>query len=312
MLAALALTAQAPAGWVTVQATRETPHLSGFAAVQPGTAVTIAAVQPGMLTSLAVVPGESVRPGQIIGRIGGPQIRAALATAQGADNAAAQALAAEQGKLADHLSTKTAVAQAEAAADAASANLAAVRAAASLQCPVAGQVQSLQAAPGAFLQPGQTVAVVQPAAGAWVKAVLYGLPSAMLTPGMAASFIPANGAPAMPVTLRGVQDSQADGGLVVAFSGTGLQAGEAGTLSLALPPRQVLLVPSPALVLDDGRWWVMRHDATGDHAVPVVPGTAEGTQTPILSGLAAGDKVIVTDAALLYHRGIAAQYQPPD
>ena len=310
--AALALTAQAPAGWVTVRATEQSPRLSGFASVQPGTPVTITALQAGVLASLAVAPGDTVQPGQTIGRLGGPQIAAALATAQGASDAANAALAAERGKFADHLSTTAAVAQAEAAAAAAHADLAALRAASNLQSPVAGQVQSLAAGPGAALQPGQPVAVVQPAAGAWVRAVLYDAPAAGLSPGMAARFIPANGAPAVSVTLRGVQGNLADGGLALAFSGAGLPPGEAGTLSLCLPPRPILLVPSEALVLDDGRWWVMLHDAQGDHAVEVVPGAAEGAQTPILSGLAVGARVIVQDAALLYHRDIAAQYQPPD
>jgi hypothetical protein len=56
----------------------------------------------------------------------------------------------------------------------------------------------------------------------------------------------------------------------------------------------------------------MLHGAQGDHAAPVVPGTTQGPETPILSGLKAGDQVIVQDAALLYHRGIAGLYQPPD
>ena len=306
------LTAQAPAGWLTVRATQQAPTLSGFASVQPGMPVTITALQAGVLTSLSIMPGESVRPGQAIGQLGGPEIAAALATAQGARNAANATLAAERSKFADHLSTNSAVAQAEAAAASARANLVALHSAASLQSPVAGQVQSLAAGPGAPLQPGQAVAVVQPADGAWVKAVLYGPQVATLSPGLAARFIPADGQPPISVTLRGVQNAQQDGGLVLAFSGAGLQPGEAGTLSLSLPPRLVLMVPSEALVMDDGHWLVMLHDAKGDHAVQVVPGDTEGVQTPILSGLAAGDQVIVQDAALLYHRGIAAQYQPPN
>ena len=312
MLAALALTAQGPAGWVTVRATQQAFVLTGFAAVQPGTPVIITAVQPGVLTNLSVVPGETVRAGQAIGRLEGPQIAAAMAAALGASNAANTTLAAERGKFADHLSTNAAVAQAEAAAAAARADLTALRAASSLESPVAGQVLSLTAGQGASLQPGQEVAVVQPAAGAWVKAVLYGGQAAALSSGMVARFIPADSQPPISVILRGVQGTQADGGVLLAFSGADLQPGEAGTLILSLPPRQVLLVPSEALVLDDGRWWVMLHGTQGDHAVPVVPGDTEGVQTPILSGLTAGDQVVVQDAALLYHRGIAAQYQPPD
>ncbi|WP_081822281.1 efflux RND transporter periplasmic adaptor subunit [Acidocella facilis] len=312
VLTLLALTAQAPGGWVTVRTSQFAPVLSGFASVQPGAPVPITALQAGVLTSLAVVPGESVRPGQPIGLLGGAQLAAALATAQGASNAANAALAAEQGKFADHLGTRAAVAQARAAAVSARASLLALRAASRLQSPVAGQVQSLAVGPGAALAPGQEVAVIQPAAGAWVKAVLYGAQAETLAPGMAARFTPADGAPAMPITLRGVQATQSDGGLVLAFAGHGLQPGESGAVSLSLPPRPVLLVPSEALVLDNGRWWVMLHDAQGDHAAPVVPGATQGPETPILSGLKAGDQVIVQDAALLYHRGIAGLYQPPD
>ncbi|OYV29264.1 MAG: hypothetical protein B7Z81_15230 [Acidocella sp. 20-61-6] len=312
MLAAFALTGEAPPGWVTVYATQQAPVLSGFAAVQPGTDVSITALQQGVLISLTVAPGESVQPGQTIARLGGPEIAAALVDAQGASHAANATLAAELSKFTDHLSTQAAVAQASANAQAAKARLAALQAATLLQSPVAGQIQSLAAGPGAALLPGQAVAVVQPDSGAWVSAVLYDPQAATLVPGTAARFIPADGQPAESVTLRGVLNRQADGGFVLAFSGSALQQNEAGTLSLTLPPRKVLLVPSEALVLDDGRWWVMLHGSKGDHAVQVVPGEAQGAQTPILSGLTAGDQVIVQDAALLYHRGIAALYQPPN
>jgi biotin carboxyl carrier protein len=312
LLAALVLTAQAPVGWVTVRVTQQAPVLSGFAEVEPGTPVTLTALRAGVLTGLAVEPGARVQPGEAIGHLGGPQIAAALASAQGASNAANASLAAERGKFADHLSTKAAVAQAEATQQAAQADLAALRAAAVLRSPVTGQVASLAAGPGAALQPGQAVAVLQPAAGAWVRAVLYDAKPGALAPGTTARFIPADGAPAISVMLRGLQGTQPDGGRVLAFSGAGLPVGEAGTLRLALPSRSVLLVPSEALVLDNGQWWVMRHDAQGDHAVQVVPGEAEGAQTPILSGLTAGEQVVVQDAGLLYHRGVAAQYQPPD
>jgi multidrug resistance efflux pump len=312
VLAALALSAQAPPGWVTVRVSRQAPVVSGFASVEPGTAITITATQTGLLTSLLVAPGDSVRPGQVIGGLGGPQIIAALAKAQGARDAADDALSAEQSKFATHLSTKAQLAQAQASAATARATLAALRAAISLRAPAAGQVQTLPAALGAVVGAGQPVAVVQPAAGAWVKAVFYGPHAAALTPGMAARFTPADGAPSTMVRLRGPLGSQADGGVAVAFTGTGLEPGQTGMLTLALPSRAVLMVPSAALILDAGQWWVMVHGPTGDHAVQVVPGEAEGAQTPILSGLTAGDEVIVEDAALLYHRDIAAQYQPPD
>lgn len=310
--AAFVTAGQAPPGWATVRAARQAPVLSGFATVKTAPDVIVTAVQPGVLTTLAVAPGDTVRPGQLIGRLGGPQIAASLAEAQGANHAAGTMLAAEQSKFADHLTTTAAVAQARAREQAARARLTALEAATRLQSPAAGQVQSLRAGRGATLQAGQPVAVVRPASGAWVKAVLYGRAAAKLKPGQTARFVPANGQPPERVTLRGALGTQADGGLALAFSGKGLKPGEAGTLRLALPARSVLLVPSEALVLDAGRWWVIVRAAHGDHAVQVVPGKTEGTQTPILSGLSAGQQVVVKDAALLYHRGIATLYQPPD
>ena len=71
-------------------------------------------------------------------------------------------------------------------------------------------------------------------------------------------------------------------------------------------------VPSGALILDKGRWWAVVHTPQGDHPVQVTPGPAHGDNTVIEAGLQPGDDVIVVDAYLLYHRGIAALFQPPD
>ncbi len=311
-LAALTLAAQAaPPGWVSVREVPQTPRLSGFAATRPGTSVNLTAVQTGTIVTLAAAPGMTVRAGQVVAQLGGAELAATLTQAQGNDAAAAAVLGAERAKLADHLSTAALVAQAQANFDAAHVALAAARQALQVRSPVDGQVQSVSAAPGDFVRAGQAIAVVQPAYGTWVKAILYGGGDALL-PGQAAQFIPADGAQAVPVTLRGPLGTQGDGGLILAFSGAGLTAGVAGTLNVTLSPRPALLVPNEALVLDNGQWWVMVHDAEGDHATRVRPGATEGGETVILSGLTAGQQVDVADAALLYHRGIAALYQPPD
>jgi cobalt-zinc-cadmium efflux system membrane fusion protein len=71
-------------------------------------------------------------------------------------------------------------------------------------------------------------------------------------------------------------------------------------------------VPTSALVLDRGRWWVLVRTARGDRPQPVVPGPALGWRTWIAAGLRAGQQVVAKDAFLKYHRDIAQSYQPPD
>lgn len=64
--------------------------------------------------------------------------------------------------------------------------------------------------------------------------------------------------------------------LCPAHSGTSWLNGESGAVSLNLPRQNLVAIPTRALVLKQGKWWVMIHAAKGDHPQPVVPGPAEG------------------------------------
>ncbi len=127
-------------------------------------------------------------------------------------------------------------------------------------------------------------------------------------------FTPGSGGAAVAVRVRGALGvAQADGGLPVALTpGSPLAPGAFGTVTLTLPEQTATMVPASALILDKGQWWVMLHTAQGDHPAAVVPGPAQGDDTVITSGLKPGEDVVVVDAYLLYQRGIAALYQPPD
>lgn len=323
-----ALAAPASVNWVAAQAVVRIPRISAFASEQPGGVAAVSSVQPGVLSGLAVLPGQRVAAGQVIARLGGPQVAAALAQAQGAlkdataaRDAAAVSLAAEQQKLRQHLSTRQLVAQARAVLTTATAqratavaSLSALRQAVVLRSPLAGVVQSLPAASGDFLAAGQVAATIQPASGAWLRAVFYNAATADITPGATGLFTPGNGGAPVRVRVRGALGvAQADGGLPVALTpGSPLPPGMFGTVTLTLPAQAATMVPSDALILDKGQWWVMLHTAQGDHPVAVVPGPAQGDDTVIQSGLKPGEDVVVVDAYLLYQRGIAALYQPPD
>jgi multidrug efflux pump subunit AcrA (membrane-fusion protein) len=180
-----------------------------------------------------------------------------------------------------------------------------------LRSPVAGVVQSVAVANGDWVAAGKIVATVQPETGSWLRAVIYGDP---LPAGTSGSFTPGNGGAPVRVTLRGALGmAQPDGGLPVALVPEHeVPPGASGTVTLDLPAQRVTLVPSAALILDKGRWWVMLHKNEGDQPVQVTPGPAHGYDTVIRSGLRAGQDVVVTNAYLLYHRGVAAVYRPPD
>jgi RND family efflux transporter MFP subunit len=318
----------APVDWVAAKAAMQTPRISAFASAQSNGLITIAPSQAGIVAELNIVPGQSITAGQVIARLGGPQITAAtiqadtaLMSAQAAQRAAETSLTAEEQKLQQRLSTsqllaeaKSALAAATAQTTAAQASVDMLRQSATLRSPLAGVVQTVAVANGDVLAAGQTVATVQPSTGTWLKAVFYGSPSMNLSGAKAGLFAPADGGEPVPVTVRGaLAMSQADGGVPVALVAMRpLAPGMFGTVTLDLPEQLVTLVPSEALILDKAQWWVMIHDAAGEHPAPVTPGPAQGYDTVVKSGVQPGDDVVAVNAYLLYHRGIAALYRPPD
>lgn len=88
--------------------------------------------------------------------------------------------------------------------------------------------------------------------------------------------------------------------------------GEFGTVTLSLASRKLVAVPTGSLILDRGKWWVLVHTAQGDHPQQVVPGPTHGWNTFLESGLSPGSEIVVENAYLLFHLGIAARYTPPD
>lgn len=88
--------------------------------------------------------------------------------------------------------------------------------------------------------------------------------------------------------------------------------GQFGTVTLNGAQRLLPVVPTRALVLDQGKWWVLVRTEKGEQPQAVVPGPAHGWQTVIESGLQPGEQIVVENAYLEFHRGISENYQPPD
>ncbi|MGH7042051.1 MAG: efflux RND transporter periplasmic adaptor subunit [Acetobacteraceae bacterium] len=308
-----------------------TIHFTAYAQVQPITVFRIRTAMAGVLAGLKVVPGTKVGAGTTLARLGGPAIEAASAARQAAVAGAKAAVVAAQKSLATQsqqrtlrLATREAVYQAKSALieaqarlETAQSQLRAFRSEAAFQSPQAGQVLVVNAADGERVQPGQVILTIQPANDLWLKASFYGANAAAIQPGMRGHFQPADGGAAIPVTVRSrIGTLQPDGGLIVglaaATASPAWQNGESGALTLDGPTLTEAAVPTRALVLDQGRWWVLVRTPHGDRRQAVVPGPSRGDLTLIRHGLAAGAEVVVENAYLAFHHNFSQSYQPPD
>ncbi len=316
---------------VTVESQPQTSRLSAYGQVAPVSLVTVSAAETGVITDLKVRPGSHVRAGQTLAHLSGPAIdslvvqsEANVRSARSQLDAAQKSLAIAQQQLPAHLTTRQAVQQAESAVAQARSGLVnaqsrleTVRQLMTIAAPADGIVLQLNSADGAWVSTGQPVLTVQPAQGLWLLADYYGADLVSIRVGMSGQFAPADGAKPVKVRVASIPGTIAMGGgesiaLEPVGSHSAWLSGESGTVTLDLPARQMVAVPTRALVLNQGTWWVMVRTAKGDRAQQVVPGPTRGWQTFLVSGLAPGSKVVVNNAYLLFHASIAEQYQIPD
>lgn len=320
-------------GFATVHARSVVQSLSAYGQIKPIAIVKIRAVNPGTLHSLRVVPGSVVTAGERLARIGGPRMQTLLTTAeqslrgaQAREHAARRNLGITQHLQTVQLATQQQVDTAQSnlvsahtAVQTADARLREIRSQQNVRAPSAGTVIAVQAADGEQTAAGETLLTLQPAGKLWIRASYYGADSALLRVGMTGRFRPAAGIKVIAVKVVAISAGlAADAGLRVGLVSTSSVlpgwwvTGQWGTVTLDGPSRQMVTVPTSALILDRGRWWVLLHTPHGDKPRQVVPGSAQGWRTQIASGLEPGQQIVVRDAFLDYHRGIAQSYQSPD
>jgi RND family efflux transporter MFP subunit len=320
---------------VTVAAHGQTyrPRFHAYGQVVPIQVLTVQAGLEGVIEDLAVVPGQQLKAGDVIARIGGAEQRAAMDKAK-ADRAAAEhafkaALDAEKAavevypKFSDRKQLDAAKAQLAAAraqlADAKT-DLARLRALSTITSPITGRIVSLQSANGDRVAAGNPVLKMQPQHDLWLEAVFYDAPVGVLSSRQAATFQPAEDGAPLPVRLAHAAPSlRPDGGVPVYFEGTEnaknspkWQGGQRGEVFIEGEARSVVAIPTEALILDNGRWWVLQKTSNGLVPTEVEPGPSQGNQTIVLRGLKAGAQVVVRDAYLLFHRDFGQHYMPPD
>lgn len=321
----------APADTLRVQAQAFTPIVAAFARVEPMAAVPVQAIAPGIVTHLTALPGTTIRRGQVLAQLGGPEIEAALTRAKAAVKSAETRLAAgrkalsvQRQQLASHLTTEQDILQTESTVAAATgalataqADLKSVELTATLRAAAAGTVLAVNVAEGQRVAAGDTLLTLEPASGLWLKAAVYGADVRAVRPGVTGTFKPSDGTPPIPVKVAALSPAiSPDGGLNVWLrpqsASAAWRSGEFGRVTINGPTRSLPAVPTNALILDRDHWYVLVHTAQGDRPQEVVPGPARGWQTFIERGLAPGTEVVVTNAYLKYFRGIAEHYQPPD
>lgn len=318
---------------VTVRMQPLTHSLRAYAQVEPTAVIRVRAAEAGVLGDLQVLPGSPVTRGEVLAKLGGPSMQAllvaraaALRSAQAREAAAAKVLAIAHQQLATHLGTRQQIetaqselAAAQSALRTAQTQLEEAHRLQTLRAPAAGTVIAVNAANGEQALPGETVVTMLPAGKLWIRAAFYGADAGMLHPGMSGLFHPAGGDAPIPVRVAEIAPNLApDGGRSVGLvpvspaASAAWISGEWGEVALDGTTRQLAVIPTAALILDRGHWWVLVRSPQGDRPRQVIPGPARGWQTWIVSGLHPGEQVVAQDAFLEYHRGIAQTFQPPD
>ncbi len=325
------ISARADSGTVKSRAFTFTGHLKAYARVEPVSVLRLKAALTGVVNGLRLLPGETVQAGSIIARLGGPKIenllaelRGAVHAAEAAEEEARKSLAIERRKQAEQLSTKKEVYLAEAdlaekraLLDNARSRLQATRNETILKSPVTASILTIDLAEGELARQGQTVLTMQPSGVLWLRGLIYGSEAASVHSGMKGVFSPAGGSAAIPVMVRTIIGAvQPDGalsiGMVAMAPAAGWRNGETGTVLLEGPKRTLTAVPTRALILDRGRWWVLVHTSRGNRRQEVTPGPSRGDSTLIEHGLKPGIEVVVENAYLEFHREFSKHYQPPD
>ena len=308
-----------------------TNRFRAYGQVEPVAILPIRAALSGAIKGLSAVVGQQVQAGEKLAELDGPEVAALLAQQQAAVESsktnvagAEQVLDISRQQMASHLSTRQTVAHAEGELATAQGNLLSAEAQLNssekllrLEAPTDGTLLAIQAANGQLVSAGETILIIQPADSLWVKAAYYGSSAAAIHVGMVGEFMPASGGTPIPVNLTSVAGNLAsDGGELVRLVATARSPpwlnGERGEVVLNGEVRWLVAVPTRALILDRGKYWVLVRTDKGNVARQVVPGPVRGWMTFVERGLEAGSEVIVENPYLEFHQNIAKTYAPPD
>lgn len=288
----------------------------GYAQVKPRSVLVLKAAATGEIAKLAVSPGQHVHAGETVATLVGTDYQTELSTARAQFRAAQMTL-----RIVRHnypvFSSAQDVTNARTALQEARATLARTRAAGQIRAPFGGIVLSVNVSPGERVSAGTSLLNLLPDHNLWLRATLFVPGAVRVRPGMTGEFHPTEGGADIQVRVSAViPPLTAGGGVIIACTttvDTAWQDGEAGSVSIASGAAQPMpVVPTAALVMDQGKWWVLLANARGLQRQPVEIGLSDGSWTYISRGLHAGERVVAVDAYLLFHANISQHYAPPD
>ena len=307
--------------------------LTSYAEIKAPPTLILSAQHRGQLDSLPVEPGTAVAAGQVLARIGGPALNQELAlarqrvkTAKASNETQAELLAFTRKRQRHHYAARDEVLRAQIDADKAAAQLveaqsalAILKAQQTVVAPAAGVVVARKAVGGQRLAPGDPVVAFQERDPLSLQARFFGQAASSIATGQAARFIPDDGTAPISLTVTHLYRDP-EGSWVATLTPAQAQdgqpanwlAGEAGTVHLDIPHAPALAVPSRALILDQGRWWVMLGDGEQGHPVAVDPIERRQKLTWVRGDLHEGDQVLVSGAYQVFHKQFAARFQLPD
>ena len=268
----------------------------------------------GAVTAVMVQEGERVRAGQVVATIDArdiaarrTQVAAGIASAEAVHRDAEAQLARMRALYADSAATRvqleaaeTGLARAAAAAAAAragAAELDAVSAYARLQSPFSGIVTRRYVDPGAFVAPGAPIIAIEDAsrlrlrvtttpaaarlaAGTEVRGTIEGAPVVAVVEGV----VPAPGAV---YSVNAVVDN----------AGGAFPSGGTATLRIPAGSRHGLFIPAAALIPEGDLVGVRVAGAAGEQLRWIRVGQREAEMVEVLSGLRAGERVLVPPPA---------------
>ncbi|WP_455380759.1 efflux RND transporter periplasmic adaptor subunit [Acidihalobacter prosperus] len=317
---------------VTVHEKTYTRYLTAYARVTPISAVQIRAREKGIVHyQNKIIPGQQVKAGEILGHLAGPYVKAKLSTFHSIIRKertqlkiAKLILKTEHIEHSLRVNTYKALYRAQADVGKAHATLQvtlekfrAFRDNLKLRAPFNGTISKIDTGSGEQAWQQQNLLTLLNPEQLWLLGRFYGQEVQAVHPGMEGTFMPSDGMKPLKVKVVSLLPvMQTDGarliGLKPLASNPEWVDGEAGKVSLRGKKISAVAVPTRALVLDKGQWWVLVHRQRGNQRLSVSPGPSRGDWTLIPHGLKPGTRIIVNNAYIKFHSNISAHYMPPD
>lgn len=325
------------AGMFKARVVEVVPKLSATAVVTSVPELSIIARAEGELADVHLLPGMPVKAGDVLARLGGPARNAAIQKTRGdvdratANLKLARDLVEGMGKTPEGLVTTAQRQTAQNGAATAAIDLDSAKNALNLLiaqgeilAPVDGIITAALASDGQHVALDAPIAKLQPQATLWLEASFWGEEAGTLSVGMRGIFAPGDGSPPVEVQLsRIISPQRPDGSVIAACSvysskastrpaNPSLRLGESGTLILSSKSRRGVEVPTTALVMSAGKWWVVVISGNDEKPRQIEVGEEDGPYTVIRSGLSAGESVVAAEAYLHFNRDFTKQYQHSD